>query len=69
MVTLIIGLLVVAGLVATKGLAAAQNWPSQANLTGYTKDQCKDGGRRELGLSNQGQCVSYSYRATNLPVN
>lgn len=30
-----------------------------SNITGYSKDQCKDGGWRTLGFRNQGQCVSY----------
>ena len=62
MVKLLIGLLIVTVASVTTGFATAQKKPSQANLTGYTgytKDQCKNGGWETLGFRNQGQCVSY----------
>ena len=36
---------------------------SNSNVNGYSKDQCKDGGWRELGFTNQGRCVSYFVRS------
>jgi len=56
---LLVGLFAVTAVSVTAGLASANQAPNQANLTGYTKDQCKDGGWQELGFRNQGQCVSY----------
>jgi hypothetical protein len=30
-----------------------------AAASGYSKDQCKNGGWQNLGFKNQGQCVSF----------
>jgi hypothetical protein len=29
------------------------------SLAGYSKEQCKHGGWRDLGFKNQGQCVAF----------
>jgi hypothetical protein len=39
--------------------AASPKANPTANLSGYTKDQCKNGGWQALGFKNQGQCVSF----------
>jgi YbbR domain-containing protein len=49
--------------VTTAGAAAVNaNVKSDTNVavtsSGYSKDQCKDGGWRELGFKNQGDCIS-----------
>lgn len=32
---------------------------AESEVSGYSKEQCKDGGWVDLGFRNQGQCVSF----------
>lgn len=71
---LLLGLSVITAVATTTGFAAAHNGggTSQPDLSGYTKDQCKNGGWRALGFRNQGECVSYfarQQRGTNITNN
>lgn len=63
MVKLLVGVLAVTAIAVSSGFAAAHTSPQpQIDLTGYTKEQCKNGGWKELGFKNQGECVSYFAR-------
>lgn len=39
--------------------AARQPQTQPVTTSGYTKEQCKNGGFQALGFKNQGQCVSF----------
>jgi hypothetical protein len=68
LVKIVVGILVATGLAVSTGFAAAQHSSSQ-DLSGYTKDQCKNGGWAALGFKNQGQCVSYFASGGRAPGN
>ncbi len=59
---IVAGVLTVAAVGASTYVSAkvgANQTNADAALTGYTKDQCKNGGWQAMGFRNQGQCVSY----------
>jgi hypothetical protein len=65
--------LVLAGTIAS-AQAAPSRTPDSSSLTGYTKDQCKNGGWRTFKnadgsqmFRNQGQCVAYFVTGQNPP--
>jgi hypothetical protein len=62
----VVASLVLAGTVASASAAHSNRTQVNANLTGYSKDQCKNGGWRDfknsdgsLMFKNQGQCIKY----------